>query len=376
MTLTNYEQLQKLFQDCHCVLITFPNQDNGEATSAALALKAYLEKQSKQVDIVSHNFVVPKNLHFLQGSNHIKSALTHLQKFIIKIDISQAKVDSISYDIKDGQLSINITPRQGTINKDNLRTAQSGFKYDLIITLCAPDLSALGNIFLSNTDLFYRTPTINIDTHPGNEHYGQINMVEMTASGCGEIIYKFLKQSPVSSIAPEIATQLLASLIIATKSFKTTNVNPTTLNYASELMTKGGDREKIIRSLYHTRSLSALKLWGTALSSLKHEHNLKMAYLTISRDQFAQAGAEENDIKDLAEELISTAPEAELIMVLYESKENNQTIKGTLIAEKNHDAKTLLAPLNPHGDKQKASFEIRGKNLADAEKEVLELLKK
>lgn len=376
MTLTDYEQLQKLFQESHYILITFPNQDNGEAVSTGLALKSFLEKQSKQVDVVSDNFVVPKNLHFLSGSDHIKSALTHLQKFIIKVDISQAKVDSISYDIKDGQLSINITPRQGTINKDNLRTAQSGFKYDLIITLAAPDLSALGNTFLNNTDLFYRTPVVNIDTHPGNEHYGQINMVEMTASGCGEIVCKFLKQTPANSITPEIATSLLASLIIATKSFKTSNVNPTTLNYASELMTKGGDREKIIRSLYHTRSLSALKLWGTALSSLKHEHSLKMAYLTISRDQFAQAGAEENDIKDLAEELISTAPEAELIMVLFESKENTNIIKGTLIAEKNHDTKTLLAPLNPHGDKQKASFEIKGKSLAYAEQEVLELLKK
>ncbi len=375
MTLTDYAQLQKLFQDSHHVLITFPYQDNGEAVSTALALKTFLEKQSKQVDIVSDGFVVPKNLNFLQGSDQIKSSLTHLQKFIIKVDISQAKVDSISYDIKDGQLSINITPRQGTINKDNLRTAQSSFKYDLIIAIRASDLSALGGIFLNNTDLFYRTPVVNIDTHPGNEHYGQINLVDITASGCGEIIYRFLKQTP-GSITPEIATQLLASLIITTKSFKTANVNPTTLNYASELMTKGGDREKIIRSIYHTRSLSALKLWGVGLSSLKHEHSLKLAYLTISHDQFLQAGAEENDIKDLAEELISTAPEAELIMVLFESKDNNQIIKGTLIAEKNHDAKTLLAPLSPHGDKQKVSFEIKGKNLVDAEQEVLELLRK
>ena len=51
-------------------------------------------------------------------------------------------------------------------SKNELRTAQSGLKYDLIITVNAQDLESLGNVFFNNTDLFYKVPIINFDSHP------------------------------------------------------------------------------------------------------------------------------------------------------------------------------------------------------------------
>jgi len=123
-----------------------------------------------------------------------------LQKFTIKVDISKTKIDSLSYDIKDDWLYIHLNPKQGTISKKELRTAQSSFKYDLIITLNSPDLESLGDIFENNTDLFYRVPIINIDHQAGNEHYGATNLVELNKTSAGEIVYFLFKSRRIFEI--------------------------------------------------------------------------------------------------------------------------------------------------------------------------------
>ncbi len=376
MSLDENQQLQSIIQKSRHILITFPPHDGGEAIGSALALKMFLEKQNKQVDIVSDGFVLPKNLKFLPTADQIRSNLNHLQKFIIKVDVSKAPMDTISYDIKDGALSIYLTPRSGLITKNELRTAQSTYKYDLIISINSPDKESLGGIFLNNTDLFFRTPLLNIDTKTNNEHYGQINLVNLTAAGSNEIVYEIIKQNGENTITSEIATALLTSLIISTQSFKTTNVNPNTLNYASKLMALGGNREQIVHQLYQTRSLSALKIWGNALSKIKHYYDIKLVSTTLSCEDFALSGASEEDITGLGEELMTTAPEAELILIIYESPTEKGVTKGIFISEKGRDAREILSPFSPQGSKQLVRMQWSDQSPTTIEANITDWLKK
>jgi len=376
MSLDEKQQIQSILEKSRHILITFPSHDNGEAASSALALKIFLEKQNKQVDIVSDGFVLPKNLSFLPSANKIKSAISHLQKFIIKVDVTNAPIDTISYDIKDNFLSVYLTPRSGLITRNELRTAQSTYKYDLIVSLNSPDKESLGETYLNNTDLFFRTPVINIDNRPNNEHYGQINLINLTASGSNEIIYQTFLQWNESKVTPEIATALLTGLIIATQSFKSANVNPNTLKYASQLMSLGGEREKIVHQLYQTRPLSTLKIWGGALSKIKHYYDLKLVTTVLTRSDFTQTGSTEDAIIGLGEELITTAPEAELILIIYESPTEDGTIKAVFISEKGKDARTLLAPFSPRGNKQSVQMSWKNQTPESIEKTIVDWLKK
>ncbi len=376
MALTDLQQIQNLVADSKYVLILCTPQDKGDAVGAAIALKTYLEREHKQADIAASGFVLPKNLHFLPGTEQVRSDLEHLQKFIIKVDVSETPIETLSYDVKDNTLAIYLTPKHGLISKKQLRTAQSTFKYDLIITLNSPDLNSLGDIFFNNTDLFYRTPIINIDHQTSNERYGQVNIVDFTCTSTAEATYKILKQIIPDHIDAAIATALLTGMTVATKSFKSPTITPLTLQLASDLINRGADRERIIQCLYRTRTIATLKLWGQALSHLQSDTKLGVVWTTITRDDFTRAGSAPDDLSGIVEELISNSPEAKVVLLVYE-KENGSTKKiGAMItSEKEYDALELAKPFSPTGSKRQALFTVEGMSLQEAENMILERIR-
>lgn len=376
MALNEVEQLKNLLQSSKHILLVLNSTQNTDSICGAVAWKKFLEKQNKQVDIIADNFILPKSLKFIVGTQDIQAQISHLQKFILKVDVTNVKIDTLSYDIKDNWLSIYLTPKQGVITKNELRTAQSGLKYDLIITINAQDLESLGKTFLSNTDLFYKVPVINFDNHPGNEHFGQVNFVEMTATSVSETIFKTMTQLFAPHIDANIATALLAGMISQTQSFKTTNVTPHTLNTASQLMNLGADREKIVKHLFRTKTISSLKIWGEALTHMESDPNLGLVWTTITREDFARAGATEEELKELIDELVNNSPEAKLILLLYENTRGENKVHGFLHADKQRDAKMLLQSFQAEGNKKTASFAVTNKTIKEVELEVVEKIKK
>lgn len=376
MSFSEIQQLSRLLETSRHVLVAINSAQNTDSVCGALAWKKFLEKQHKQVDIIADNFVLPKNLRFLKGVEEIQPQISHLQKFILKVDVTNVKIDTLSYDIKDNWLSIYLTPKQGIITKNELRTAQSGLKYDLIITVNAQDLESLGKVFLSNTDLFYKMPIINFDNHPGNEHFGQVNFVDLTATSISETIYKTMAQISAPHIDADIATVLLAGMISQTQSFKTANVTPHTLNTASQLMNLGADREKIVKHLYRTKSISSMRIWGEALTHMESDQSLGLVWTTITREDFARAGAAEDELKELIDELINNSPEAKLVLLLYENTRGENKVHGFLHVDKQHDAKMLVQTWQPEGNKKTASFTIANKTIKEVELEVVGKIKK
>ncbi len=372
------QQIQRLIADSRHILIVFSNTQNTDAIASGLALSYFLEKQNKAVDIVCTDFIASKNLNFLTNVKQIKSELTHLQKLIVKVDISNTQIENLSYDIKDNWLSIYLTPKNGLLTKNELRTAQSTYKYDLIITLDTNNLETLGKIFLNNTDLFYRTSIINIDCHANNERYGQVNYVDLNATSISEIVFQLSKDLFEKFLNEQTATTLLTGMIAATHSFKTTTVTPLTLQLASELINHGADRERIIQNLYRTRSLSTLKLWGIALSKLKIDAAKHFAWSSITKEDFSVSGSSKNDLKDIVSELISNSPEIDLTMLLFEneSADGKKGVEIVLHSKKGHNTQMLLKKYNSTGTKNESTAIITETNIVDAEKNIVEEIKK
>jgi len=363
--LNTYEQFKKLLDTSRSVLIVFANKNNEDCIAGALALKKYIKKNNKFAEVVSEGFEHPSRLNFLTDLSKIKPSITNLQKMIIKVDISRTKLETISYDVKDSTLSIFLTPKEGFITKNDLRTAQSTYKYDLIITVGVSDLESLGSTFFNNTDLFYRTPIVNFDNHAGNENFGQINFNELTATSNCEIILNVLSKINESLIDQEIATALLTGMIAQTKSFKTQNVTPYTLNLASKLMNLGADRELVVQNLYRTKTIAILKLWGQALTNLQNDNETGLFWTKIIRDDFTKTGAKEEELKDIINELIGNSPEAKAILLLHETKRNS--VVGILNTEKDYDAMQLTQKFSPTGSRKQATFTLTDTDIKKAE---------
>lgn len=372
--LNENEQIKQLIENKKNILIVFGEPTNGDTIGSAVALALFLEKMGKRIDIVSDDFNLPNNFKFLNKAKEIKSGFDFLQKFVISVDINKTGLQELSYDVKDNKLRIFITPKQSFLNRENIRTAQSDFKYDLIFVVDTPDLESLGNIYDNNTELFYQKPIINIDHKSSNENFGQINLIDITHTSTAESIYHLIKEIGPEQINQEIATSLLTGIISKTRSFKSQNIKPQTLNTASELINLGAERERIVQNLYRTKTIATLKLWGSVLSHLQNDNNLNLAWSVITRDDFIRSNSTPEDLSNIIEELLSNSPQIKLLVLLYEKNEQIHVILDT---NKEYNALELLRPFGQvNGDKQQARTILENTNLKQAEEKIIEFIKK
>ena len=366
MALSELDQIKKLVADHQYFLIVWPPHDTGDALASALALKSWLKGRGKQVEVAADGFAPAPEWRWLPGVAEVLPRLSEIQKFIIKVDTTKAPLETISYDVKAGWLSIYLTPKQGVITKNELRTAQSTFKYQAIIVVGATDLPALGEIFFNNTDLFYRLPLLALGRSAAHERFGAVNWIDLTMSSLSELTARLLTALGDEPLNGTLPTCLLAGLIAATKRFTAPGVTPATLQLASTLIAAGADREQIIGQLFRTRSLPTLKLWGAALSQVGFDREDGVVFTTLTGEDFKRAGATTSALPALAEELLSAAPEAKLVLILAELPGAEDVVQGLLMSPNGASVKTLITPLHPDGSASQPTFLLSGHSLPQA----------
>lgn len=318
------QQIAQRLQESERILIAFAHssarKESCDGLGSALALYRYLRAIGKQVEMVSTGFS-PGRFAFLPHATEVRGNIFAPRRHTVRIRTDRAPIKEWSYGLKEGALELYLTPQQGAISKEDVEVHEERYGYDTVITLDAPDLPSLGSLFHEHGELFYKTPIINIDHHPENEQYGQINLIDINASSTGEIIAGLFKQIAPHRIDPEIATHLFAAIFLKTGGFKNPTITPQTLKLAAELIGLGARREEIMQNVFRARSLASLKLWGRALAHLKFDSELKLAWSTLTLREIIDTGGDVRDLPDVIEELIFTSPEARLVALIHEETE-------------------------------------------------------
>lgn len=374
MALKQSQQILEAIKRSNRPLICIPSGAGSDQYASAVGMAKVLKKLDKEVTIVAADGNGPKNIQFVLGSEKIENKLENLRRFVIELDASKTAVQELSYEVKDEKLFVYLLPKNGFWDPKDVRTSSSGYKFDLIICIGSPDFESCAQIYTENPDFFYRTPIINIDHTPDNEHYGQVNVVDLTASACGEVCHDLVESIESSLIDEEIATAFLTGMIAKTRSFKTKNVTPKTLQTASKLIAKGARREHIVENLYRTRSVQTLRLWGRALARLKADEDAKIVWTLLSQQDFMHAGAKEEDLHDVIDELIASSPHAKVVVLLYEDKERN--VCAVVRAERPFDAIALTARFNAAGVREEVRLTFIKKSIVDVERELIEHIRK
>ena len=404
--LTQEQQIFEQINKAENILITFNKTWSGDAVASALALFLMLKKMDKKVEIAAEKFDQGKLYSFLPSYDKINNQLNNLRKFIISLDITNAKVKQIKYKVEENALDFIISPKVGFFTHDDISSKTSGFKYDLIITLDTPDLESLGAIYDNDTEFFYQAPIVNIDHHSDNESYGQINQVELTSIATAEILFNLISEYSRDLIDEDIATCLLAGIISKTKSFKTQNLTPHVLSVSAQLISMGARREEIVKKLYRSRPINVLKLWGRVLARLSSDMDNKLVWSALTNVDFRKTETDEDDLDEVVDELIINIPEANIIVMLYEKNETmnistsstpgdgraaqgkedarlpdgqktgeEKTItKAIIYSIKNINSLHLVKKWNPQGTRSLAKITLE-KEITDAEKEIINEIK-
>lgn len=366
MERTTQQQIRDLFEKETSILVVLPNNPSTDSIASGLALLSFLEKSGKHCKVVAYDFQLPPNHRFLSKSNEIATDLAGLQKFVISLDISRTKVEELAYDIAGNKLNIFITPKGGYFTPRQVTTSAGAYEYSLIVVLDAPDLESLGALFDENAEFFYNTPVINMAHQASNTNFGQVNLVDLTATSTSEVLFELMREINADFLDENIATSLLAGIISKTKSFQSTSVTPKSLSIASLLITSGGRRDEIIQQLYQTKDISMLRLWGRALARLQSDFQGRFVWTALSRQDFEQSGGQINQLTGVVDDLIVNTPKAEVIAVLYEPGPGG-SVEALIGTSHTIQALVLFREFLPQGTRDFITIRLSTANLKEAE---------
>jgi len=375
MALEPHQQFVEAVKRSRSVAVVFRVDWNGDSLGTALALAGFIESFGIPAEVMSQGFAPHPHYTFLSGVPRVRPMLAAGRQLLVKLKLDACDDCELTHEVRDGHLHLLITPRSGAVAPQPAAVVPQPWKHDLIVTVDAPELDALGALYRGHREFFAGTPIVNIDHDPGNERYGAVNLVDLRATSCAEIVAELIEAADPRRLDAETATALLTGLIAKTRSFRTPNVSPRTLALAGRLIAAGARRAEIVERLFRTRSIASLRLWGRVLARLKADRERKLVWSLLARTDFIHAGADPAHLPDVIDELIGNAPEAEVVCILHEHPSEPNVICGIVSAERARDAHDLAAPWQGEGSHRLARFEIKNTALSTAERDVIEHLR-
>ncbi len=290
MELSTHQQIFDQLNKAKNILVVLPKNIDADTTGSALALRLFLQKLEKNVEIVS-SAPIPKECQFLPGAGEIKTAMSSSQSFVVIVNAEPKGLDELSYETLDGKVHIFLKAKQGAFTQEDVSFDSEKPAVDTIVILGSASLEHVGSLFEQHADVFFNTPKINIDNKPENEYFGAINLVDINATSIAEILSNLFAAYETQLIDEDIATCLLTGIITKTNSFQHVHTTPQVFLKASELVSLGGRQQEVVKYVYKTKSFALLKLWGRALARLKTEEDRQMVYSLLNLGDFERSEA-------------------------------------------------------------------------------------
>jgi len=139
------------------------------------------------------------------------------------------------------------------------------------------------------------TRVVNIDHHPDNKRYGDVNWVDPRASASGEMVYDLITALGLP-LTPEVATNLFTAIHTDTGSFRYSNTTPQALRVAADLVARGAAPASVAARLYERRPAEHLRLLGRLLQQVEVSADGRVAWLALPAGSVPEAFPEAEDL--------------------------------------------------------------------------------
>ena len=134
--------------------------------------------------------------------------------------------------------------------------------------------------------------TINLDHHHDNSRFGELNVVDASASSTAELLRNLFVELDLE-LTPELAEPLYVGLVTDTGRFQYSNTTPKALRLAAELVEAGADVQKVFQGVYESIQFAKLKLLARALGRAEVYAGGSLVVSYLLRDDFVEVGAVE-----------------------------------------------------------------------------------
>ncbi len=163
---------------------------------------------------------------------------------------------------------------------------------EYVVTVDVASSNMLGDRLQLNVDLA-------IDHHESNSRFANNLLLDASASACGEIILKVIKEL-CGSVSKEEADLLYIALSTDTGCFQYGNTNAASFRAAAELCELNADVAKLNQLFFRTFSRGRIALEGAIMSSLRSYADGRITMAVITHKMVEEAGASDDDMEDLA----------------------------------------------------------------------------
>jgi bifunctional oligoribonuclease and PAP phosphatase NrnA len=143
---------------------------------------------------------------------------------------------------------------------------------------------------------------INIDHHPTNPGFGDVNLIDTTASSTAELVFRVLRETG-HVFSANVGKCLYTGLVTDTGGFRFAGVNASTLRIGAELLDTGFTSYEVTAPLFEEYPIHRLRLEQLLLERLEMLVDGKLALSTLYAEDFQSLGAAFSDAENLVDRL-------------------------------------------------------------------------
>ncbi len=298
MNLEILTEIKHRLEQSETILVTSHIRPDGDAVGSVLGLGLALKEQGKNVQMVL-NDGVPASFRFLEGANQVTK-----------------------------------TPKG---------------EFDMVFVVDCGDLNRIGDV----AD-HIKAVDVNIDHHPTNPKYGDLNLVQPDAVSTTEIMIEHFPELGFS-FTPGVVDALMTGLITDTQGFKTSNVNAKALRRAAEMLELGANLPDLTYRVITRKSYEAVSYWAAGLSLMEREGPFVWASLTYGdRKRVNYNGRDDADLVNL----LSRIDGAEVVIMFIEQVDNE--VKISWRAKPGHDVSEIAQHFGGGGHVVAAGATVEG----------------
>ncbi|EPR39231.1 phosphoesterase RecJ domain protein [Desulfococcus multivorans DSM 2059] len=309
------------------ILLASHVNPDGDAVGALIALALALEKSGKRTTMYN------------------ESPIPAVYRFLPAVDRIVSRIDR------------NTTP------------------FDAVVILDCSNMDRIGRLAADAASLGV---TLNIDHHPSNTGFGDLQYVDTGACSTAEMVYRIVKAIGVS-MDRDISTAIYTGILTDTGSFRFANTNQTAFSICLEMTENGVDPYTVAQHVYGTYSIGRIKLLNLALDSIEIAENGKLSFMMLTRDMLEETGTQPEDVDGMIN-YAKSIKDVKVAVLIQEragndDSRNKNNFYVSLRSDGSVDVAALAASFGGGGHHRAAGF-CAETSLADLKGGILKWLKK